>query len=483
MRQKASLSLSMLCLVFVAAACSATPTANDTPTAAPLNTAAPANISTPTEAEAPTQAVPTATSLPTPVPPTAAAAATLPPATVEPQAIASATAPVALPSGKSIARLSAGQPVTITALHMLDANTGWAVAQVSTDLDSHILQTADGAKTWRDVTPPESATSVSDPNQPVGKSAAAFFLNPQEAWVAFGYPPGAPLPNDAIITWATRDGGKTWSPSAPLKTDTLEQYWPSDMVFAGNQAGWLLVHAGAGMSHDYVALYATQDSGASWTEVVDPMALPDNGSLSMSCQKSGLAFADAQNGWVAGDCFGVVPGSPYLYQTADGGHTWQFYQLQPPAEAPDLFTNENNACGAGVPVFVSPTDGKLPVSCQALGTGQSRGWLYATADGGKTWTSRPLPAPYGVLQFLNVNVGWWVGGSAPFDPTIVRQLYATQDGGQTWVAVKKLNWGGQVDFIDAKSGWAVAKSDQAVALVNTQDGGQKWNLSTPQVAP
>jgi photosystem II stability/assembly factor-like uncharacterized protein len=478
MRRKVCLALGTLCLLLITAACSAPPAT------APLSTAAPANSPAPTEAVAPTQALPTDTAAPTPLPPTADVPPTavvpptdtLPPATPAAQELPTA----AVPAGKPIALLAAGQPVTVTALHMLDARTGWAVAQVSTDLDSRILQTADGAKTWRDVTPPEPA-SVPDPNQSVGKSAAAYFLNAQQAWVAFGYPPGAPLGNGAIVTWATQDGGKTWSPSAALKVDTMEQYWPSDMTFVDPQTGWLLVHAGAGMNHDYVAVYATQDGGATWTQVVDPMALPETGYLGMSCYKNGMTFVDAKNGWVAGDCHGVVPGSPYLYQTADGGRTWQAYTLLPPAEAPDLFTNENNACGAGAPVFVSPTEGKLPVSCQDLNNNQSQGWLYTTADAGKTWAPHALPAPYGDLQFINPNVGWWVGGSSPFDPTVVRQLYATQDGGLTWKAVKKLNWNGQVDFVDAKSGWAVAKSDQAIALVSTQDGGQKWSLLTPQV--
>ncbi len=484
MRGKVFFYLGIAGLMLVAAACAPMELPTAQPTLAPMPTSA--EVATPTVA--PTEGLPTATLPPTSAPatvtapaPTVAATNTIPPLTVEPQVIASPTVPAALPAGKPIARLSAGQPITVTILHMLDANTGWAVAQVSTDLDSHILQTTDGAKTWRDVTPPEPASApVQD--QTVGKNAAAFFMSAQDAWVGFGYPPGAPVTAVSIVTWATRDGGKTWSPSAPLNMDQLQSYWPSDLVFVDDHAGWLLAHVGAGMSHDYVVMYATQDGGATWTMVVDPMALPDNGSLAMSCYKSGMAFADAKNGWVAGNCGGVVPGSPYLYQTADGGHTWQFYKLTPPADVPNLFTDENTACGTGTPIFVSPADGMLTMSCQSYQTNQGRGWLYVTADAGKTWTPRPLPAPYGSLQFLDVNDGWWVGGAST-DPTIVHQLYVTQDGGQSWAAAKTLNWGGQVDFVDAKTGWAVAKSDQAVALVYTQDGGQKWSLITPQVAP
>jgi photosystem II stability/assembly factor-like uncharacterized protein len=140
------------------------------------------------------------------------------------------------------------------------------------------------------------------------------------------------------------------------------------------------------------------------------------------------------------------------------------------------------ACGAGAPIFLSPTEGRLPVSCQGLDNKQSRGWLYITVDGGKTWTTRPLPAPYGDLQILNANQAWWVG-SASTDPTLVRQLYGTQDGGKTWTALKQLNWGGQVDFVDAQTGWAVAKTLEATALVQTKDGGLKWSLMTPKAAP
>jgi photosystem II stability/assembly factor-like uncharacterized protein len=214
------------------------------------------------------------------------------------------------------------------------------------------------------------------------------------------------------------------------------------------------------------------------------MALPDTGSLVMSCQKSGIIFLDAKNGWVTGDCGGVVPGSPYLYQTADGGVTWTFKALPAPADVPDLYDQQkNNACGIGAPVFASPTQGMLPVSCFFENQGK-RGWLYVTADGGQTWTPRPLPVAYGALDFLDANIGWWAGNDSAYDPTVARQLYGTRDGGQTWTLVKQtLNWGGQLDFITNQTGWAVAKTLDATALVQTSDGGKKWDLLAPQIAP
>src|SRR3990170_2096612 len=49
------------------------------------------------------------------------------------------------PAINPIAHLTAGQPVTVTAIHMLDATTGWAAAAgVVGDPDDHLLRTTDG---------------------------------------------------------------------------------------------------------------------------------------------------------------------------------------------------------------------------------------------------------------------------------------------------------------------------------------------------
>lgn len=367
---------------------------------------------------------------------------------------------------------------------MLDSNTGWAVAQAAADANDHILQTADGGNSWRDVTPPEPSVPP-DPNLGPGKNAAAFFMDAKDAWVAFGYPAGAPVPPAAVaVVWNTHDGGQSWTASAPVTTTAeLEQYWPTNLAFANGTDGWLLAHAGAGMSHDYVVIFATHNAGASWAEVVDPQAPPDPGMLAMSCQKTGLVFLDAKQGWVSGDCGGVVPGSPYFYQTADGGQTWQKLELPPPADVPDLYTKESNACGAGAPVFVSATEGRLPVSCGFPDTNKQRGWLYVTADAGKTWTPRALPTAYGLMDFNSANEGWWAGNDTLGDTTVARTLYHTTDGGQTWTAGKKLNWGGHLDFITGQMGWAVAINGEASAFVQTSDGGNKWNLLSPKIGP
>ncbi len=421
-----------------------------------------------------TAALPTDTAAPsTPAPPTpiqeSQATATVAPATSAPTATSA-------PQGNVIPRLSAGQPVTLTLIQMADATTGWAVGQSVNDPHDHVLHTTDGGTTWRDVTPPEPI----DPAATLGQGATAFFLNADQGWLTYYDRVGAP-PAQARV-WSTHDAGQTWAVSEPLDISDAESYSPSDLVMlAGEPAGWLLVHAGVGLSHDYVYVFATTDGGLTWKRVVDPF----QENLPTACGKTGMMFVDAQTGWVTGDCGGVVPGAPYLQATTDGGQTWQAVELPAPADTSDLFTNQNYYCGTYGLQFVAPQTGMLVVRCGDLNTLSAKAWLYTTADGGQTWSGNPLPATYNYFYtgspslFLDPSLGWVLADDASGGG----QVFRTQDGGQTWTLVKKLTWVGTLDFVDAQTGWAIAKAGEAVALVSTSDGGNKWIEIKPQVAP
>jgi len=171
----------------------------------------------------------------------------------------------------------------------------------------HVLTTADGGQTWRDVTPPEPAPKEGN------LAAQGYFADAGAAWVIYHSQNEMVIPAAALV-WRTQDSGQTWQPSLPLDLQGLNEFYsPSDLVFADSQNGWLLVHVGAGMSHDYVALFRTQDGGQTWARLLDPYG--DSGI--QSCQKNGLVFPTAQNGWLTGDCGGVMAGA-FLFQTADG---------------------------------------------------------------------------------------------------------------------------------------------------------------------
>lgn len=410
------------------------------------------------------------TLVPTAAPPTHTPAATT---ATEPAASATpaSTATEAEPQGEAIGRLSAGQVITITTINMLTDTSGWAVAETESDQADHLVRTSDGGATWRDVTPPQPLDAAAE----LGQGATLFALDAETAWATYYDRTGGPLSAPAFV-WRTSDGGATWQAGRPLDTTDIELYQPSDLIFVDASHGWLMAHVGAGMSHDYVAIFRTADGGETWERLVDPYteALPQ------SCGKTGMVFTDASNGWVTGDCMGVVPGAPYLQRTTDGGRTWQTVELPPPAQAPELFTSQTTACGVQSPAYFDPRAGLLPVVCFDYESGRVSSFLYSTLNGGQDWEMQAVPDRYNTAYFLNPETGWILTGELTSDSP--HDLYITADSGETLRKAKTVNWLGQFSFVSPQVGWAVAESAEGQALVKTTDGGQTWQIVTPQIA-
>lgn len=107
----------------------------------------------------------------------------------------------------------------------------------------------------------------------------------------------------------------------------------------------------------------------------------------------------------------------------------------------------------------------------------SRGLLFRTNDGGRTWQPGRLPV-WGEVRFISESVGWLVGG--PTDS----ELYQTRDGGQSWqrqqvVATTSPAAYTLPVFEDVQTGIIAVTlydADQTkVAFYVTADGGQTWH--------
>jgi photosystem II stability/assembly factor-like uncharacterized protein len=382
--------------------------------------------------------------------------------------------PTIISTSQSDVRLGPGTPVTVTAIHMLDQEMGWAIGQASGDTSARVFRTVDGGYSWRDVTP----WRAYDLAEGEDVSAVGFFSTAQRAWVAFYRRPPAPRPVSAVV-WYTADAGSSWTAGQPLDLTNLplDLYVPSNMGFTDNQHGWLLVHLGVTAGRDAVALFTTQDGGMNWQRSTDP----GTGALSDACAKSGAAFRDALNGWIVGDCGGIVPGV-YLFKTSDGGHTWQPQRLNPPADFQNLYQDARNSCGVTTIELLPGRFSSMQVRCFPGGAARARSWLYTTLDGGQTWTPYALPTAYGSVQFLSPLQGWYLGASST-EATAEIRLYRTVDGGATWEPIVSLGWTGALDFVNSQSGWVAARAGDAQALVATSNGGLAWREIKPVTAP
>jgi photosystem II stability/assembly factor-like uncharacterized protein len=402
------------------------------------------------------------TSMPTSVPPTitTAPSATPIPPTETPTPVPP-TPTATTPLVNVIQKYPGGQEFTVTDLHMVDAMNGWAIGSLGNKVGDHVLFTTDGGNTWNDVTPPQPAAATDQSNAAIG-----YFQGLTTAWVTYFISGGNPVASSPVV-WHTTDGGASWSASQPLDvTGLTEIYVPGTLQFYGQQAGWLLVHVGVGMNHDYVVIYRTNDGGMTWTRILDPY---NDGGI-QSCSKNAMVFTSPTVGWLTGDCNGVKAGV-LLYQSTDAGTTWQEVTLPGPTGSPDLFSNQNLACGSYDPRFFGNDLGVMNVRCANFGGAAITYsyYIYTTQDGGATWSGASCPGD--ALYFFTMSTGWAIGP----------KIQLTTDGGQTWKPISDVSWSGQFDFISETVGWSVATAGNNVALVKTDNGGARWSLLVPTV--
>ena len=371
------------------------------------------------------------------------------------------------------------QAVKIISTHMLDASLGWAVGQVNSDLNDHLVFTGDGGATWHERSP--LAAFQGAPAS--GLAATSFFASASQAWAVYASRTGETAPTELTV-WHTTDGGQNWQAGGALDLAGLPAEFaiPSDLGFlVDNLHGWIMVHLGVGMSHDYIAIFTTADGGKTWQRMVDSEqtqnVVGQNSGL-MVCPKTGLAFTDPATAWLSGDCPGLLP-YLFLYRSADGGKAWSPVSLIPPDGQPsDLFSSGNEGCGVPALAYTSPRTLYIVVHCSNYNTNTQAAWLYASHDGGQTFAARPLPTPYGNFHFIDLNWGWLLG-TVKDDPTLPANLYVTSDGGRIWNPVTPTNWQGVPDFIDANIGWVAATHADLAALVVSKNGGKSWSALAP----
>jgi photosystem II stability/assembly factor-like uncharacterized protein len=296
---------------------------------------------------------------------------------------------------------------------------------------------------------------------------------------------------------------------APAVAPAVQPDLVSDMDWISYREGWLaLFDRGNGTT----VLLRTMDAGAHWSRVRSERALETvrffdarRGLLTsqdapgQSARQSGVTttyrtddggdhwrrlalpagaegvqptFADASHGWV------WDPSPRGLYRTGDGGDHWRLLDaaglsgLEP---APVAFRFLDATHGWAVPA-VGP---EAPA-------------LFATTDGGETWTPRPLPPPSdGWPPGSRFDIGTPLIAPDGHGQVLITELVpwefrqvvlahwaaATADAGATWSPTRRLPATPPETLVristgmgDGSASWAWSTDE----VLTTSDGGSLW---------
>jgi photosystem II stability/assembly factor-like uncharacterized protein len=167
-----------------------------------------------------------------------------------------------------------------------------------------------------------------------------------------------------------------------------------------------------------------------------------------------LPGSSGEGAWAAGRS---------IYLTADGGRTWR---AAAPADVHGFVGSD----------FVDPEHGWVVAYTSPLHPHLA---IYATTDGGFTWTRGEVQGPHppglfsAPLSFPNLHTGYTLvdpqhGSGVEAEGS----LYRTDDGGATWSPVGRTPADGRIEFTSSRSGWLAGGLHSV--LWHTADGGRHW---------
>ncbi|HEY2292541.1 MAG TPA: YCF48-related protein, partial [Thermoanaerobaculia bacterium] len=252
-------------------------------------------------------------------------------------------------------------------------------------------------------------------------------------------------------------------------SDALQASGATRVISMGsfpNPQGWVLTDQ---------RLLWSDDDGANWRD--DSFVAPSGYQL-LAAQ-----FLDPSRGWL------VVTGvdGTEVVRTVDAGLKWDHSSVLrvPGAEGPS---------GASLS-FVNEKTGYLMLRLPSS-SNLSRGALFRTADGGRTWQPLPVPPIGDHIRFASEQNGWLAGGPAGSD------LFVTRDAGRSWTAVSvapptRVPQARLVYLLPAfdndREGLLPVRVElpdaSSIALYQTHDGGDSWTVvesaaySVPGVRP
>jgi len=255
---------------------------------------------------------------------------------------------------------------------------------------------------------------------------------------------------------------RTWS---KLNTEPYRGK-QDDIYFVNESVGWYI--------NGHGKLYKTTDGGGTWSKIFEK-----EGSFFRT-----IAFIDEKTGFlgtVGTDYFPNVKDTIPLYQTIDGGNTWQ------PVEYTGPYVK--GLCAIDIVQEPYINHGVTDYKVHIFGVGRvgSPANMMTSHDGGKTWSSKSMNEDCKMLfdiKMFDKNNGIACAASDEDISKSNALILKTTDGGNTWKKVYQstrpfeTTW--KVSFPTATVGYVTIQSynpDPSVRqqrLAKTTDGGATW---------
>jgi photosystem II stability/assembly factor-like uncharacterized protein len=290
----------------------------------------------------------------------------------EQQSDAEALTIASAPQPRSIVweRMSCPANVYVKAISMASAQVGFAAAELGV-----VLRTTDGGNTWQ---------TILNQGFPYYYYGVQAFSASTVLITGFNNQTGA-----GILRWSD-DGGATWGPIVTLTAPTYFD-WLYFVRFVDADRGVIQGWGGG--------TFYTTTGGRNAGDWV---------------------FTQPTDNWWAGTFTFLADGRVWMtgydnFRSLDGGATWT-----PIADADPLFDGPNAVLANGKGLIGGGT-----ISPSVTG------WLYATTNGGDSWSPRILTTPYPVraILCLDDNRAWAAGGNYYSG---VGGIWGTEGGGTTW---------------------------------------------------
>ena len=305
--------------------------------------------------------------------------------------------------------------------------------------------------------------------------------------------PGGVAWSVAANVYRSVDGGRHWSDVlAGSRVPTSLGFVAS--WFSGKDDAWL-AEEGAGLNPPQTTVLRTTDGGRRW----ERSFLPTPPVPGASVLFESMDFANPSDGWLLG-ALGASPLRMVWWGTTDGGAHWKLLAARSlPAQGTRVL---RGACpdNAGPQLsFTSASDGWFSPGACSPDPNAPRVWR--TSDGGKSWSSAPLPAPasgWGSWdQHHRYHGGTAVGTvhavTSPGRPTgtlVVPvgfgrsgvAVEGSSDGGRTWRLLSTLGTGGAAELTTAAATFDPLTARTWVeaapgGVYRTTDAGHRWTLT------